>query len=250
MPKNPNLNSLTSFLHRYSAIFFTVFFALALWAFWTSYYGLKDVPIPGYIHFHGISMTLWCVLLISQATLIRFRQFKLHRWSGRLSFVLVPLILASGFHIAHITIKAVPPTMNVYYYLSALMFNSLFAFAILYGLAIRYRKKPATHARYMVCTVFPLVTPVTDRIIYKYTSSLVPHAPSPDGITMVPAFGFALALVLVIAMLIWDWSKHKRLDVFPVVFGLLVLYHISVLTFYRFPFWQEFTKWMMGLPLS
>jgi hypothetical protein len=31
---------------------------------------------------------------------------------------------------------------------------------------------------------------------------------------------------------------------------VLVLYHLSVLTFYQFGFWQAFGRWFVGLPLS
>jgi hypothetical protein len=241
---------LDGFLYNRSAIAFVLFFGLAIWAFWTSYYGKLTADFPTAIRFHGVTMSLWCLMLISQAFLIRLKKNKIHRLIGKLSYIIVPFILFSGAHLAQITINDSPPGSELYYYLIALMFNSLILFATLYGLAMWNRKKPLTHARFMACTIFPLFTPITDRLIYKYFEELIPLAPTLNGIPMVPALGFALADVILIGLLVWDWRAHKRLDVFPLVLALTVIYHLSVLTFYRFSFWKQTGDLFMSFPLS
>lgn len=241
---------LTRVLHTYSSALFVLFFVLALWAFWSSYYGVLRMDHPRHIHLHGITMTLWCLMLIAQASLIRFRQYRIHHITGRLSYVLVPCIIMSGLHIAHYTISQARPGSVAYYYMGALMFNSLIVFAIIYGLAIWHRKTSAVHARYMLCTIFPLVTPITDRIIYKNYRELVPLVPRIEGMPVVPAVGFALADIILLILIIWDWRAHGRLNVFPVVLGLLLIYHLSVLTWYGNGMWQDTVHWFMRLPLS
>lgn len=237
-------------LYRNTVFYFILFFMLALLAFWTSYYGVLRQPMSMAIHLHGITMTLWCLMLISQAFLIRTKRHPLHRIMGKFSYILVPFILFSGAHLAHITVSEAQPGTSAYYYMIALMYNALIVFTIFYSLAIRNRKKPLNHARFMLCTIFPLVTPVTDRIIYKYIDSLVPLAPTIQGMPVVPTFGFVLADMIVLGLLIWDWKVNQKLNVFPIVLGVLVLYHISVLTFWKYPFWQKFGDWVMRLPLS
>ena len=237
-------------LYQYSGIYFVVFFLLALIAFWTSYYGRLSAPMDFEVHFHGITMTLWCLMLISQAFLIRFKKHSWHRFSGKLSYLLVPLIVISGFNIAHFTIDNVPEGHPARYYRAALMFNSIVVFAIIYGLAIYFRKKPKLHARYMICTILPLITPITDRIIFKYIPALVSYAPAADGIRMVPALGFALGQIVLIALIIWDWKKNRQFNAFFIAWIPLTIYHISVLYFYEYSFWQTFTEWLMSLPLS
>lgn len=234
-------------LFRYGYILFIFFFLMALWAFWTSYYGVLSHPIPRATHLHGIAMTLWVVMLIGQAALIRLKQHKIHRWTGRLSYLLVPFILYAGANLAFATIRQSEPGTNSYYFAIALMFNSLVVFAILYALAIWYRKTPAIHARYMACTLLPAITPVTDRLIYKYFPSLIQYAPRmEDGMPMVPGLGFFLGDIILILLSIWDWKANKRWSVFPVVLVLLLIYHISVLTFYKYPFWQKIGDWIMN----
>src|SRR5688572_20627942 len=122
---------LDAFLHQYSFIFFILFFALALWAFWTSYYGRSSTGMSAAIRFHGIAMTTWCLLLISQPFLIRLKKKRLHKWVGKFSYLLVPFILFSGAHLAHLTILQQPIGSTSYYFSIALMYNSLIAFAII-----------------------------------------------------------------------------------------------------------------------
>lgn len=57
-------------------------------------------------------------------------------------------------------------------YFLALTLLSLVAFAVRYAMAIARRKNPRTHARWMICTVFPLVTPATDRLIGAHAPQL------------------------------------------------------------------------------
>ncbi len=239
-----------SLLHQYAFPLFLLFFVFVLWGFWTSYYSTFFQPHPTAIRLHGTAMTLWCLMLISQAFLIRWKKYKLHRSIGMISYVLVPFIIWSGLHLAYLTIQQAPQGSNPYYYMIALMYNSLIVFAILYGLAMWHRKKSVIHARYMISTIFPIITPVTDRLIYKYFDFLVPLAPtSSEGMPLVPAFGFAIGDLILIVLIIIDWRKHKRLTVFPFVLGLLVLYHLSVLILYRTGFWHAIADGMMKVPL-
>lgn len=238
-----------SLLHQYGFLFLFLFFILVLWAFWSSYYQTIFSPHPTAIRLHGTAMTLWCLMLIGQAFLVRWKKLRLHKRIGIMSYGLVPFILWSGAHLAYITIHQAPQRSYDYYYMIALMYNSLIVFAILYGLAIFYRKKSAIHARYMVSTIFPIITPVTDRLIYKYFDALVALAPTtPEGMPLVPIFGFALADLILMLLIIIDWKKHRRLSVFPFVLGLLVLYQLSVLIFYRHHVWHSMADVMMRIP--
>lgn len=239
-----------SLLYQYAFPLFIIFFILVLWGFWTSYYSTIFQTHPTAIRLHGTAMTLWCLMLISQAYLIRWKKYKLHSSIGMISYVLVPFIIWSGAHLANMTILQASQGSNPYYYMIALMYNSLLVFAILYGLAMWHRKKSTIHARYMISTIFPIITPVTDRLIYKYFDFLVPLAPTTlEGMPLVPFFGFAIGDLILIILIILDWKKHKRLTVFPAVLALLIIYHLSVLIFYQYDFWHTIADGMMKIPL-
>jgi hypothetical membrane protein len=252
--KNPGSKTrqvqLDLFLYTRSVFAFILFFGLALWAFWTSYYGKLHEDMAWSMRFHGMAMTAWCLMLILQPLLIRLQKNKLHRLTGKLSYIIAPLIVITGAHLAQITVRDMEAGTALYYFWIALMFISLLAFAILYGLAMWNRKKPLIHARYMVCTIFPLFTPITDRLIYKYFPELISLVPMLEDMPLVQLIGFALADILLITLLIWDWMAHKRLNVFPVVLLVMGIFQLSVLTFYKFSLWKQIGNWIMSLPLS
>jgi len=123
----------------------------------------------------------------------------------------------------------------------------LIAFLIFYGLAIYNKKKPTVHARLMVCTAFPMFTPITDRIIFIYFPSVVGYLPTIEQNPIAPVVGFAMADLILIGLSIWDWKSHRRWNVFPVALVILLLYHYSVMNFYKFEFWKDFSNWFYAL---
>jgi hypothetical protein len=248
--KRPLVVTPDRMLHRSSVWWFAAFALASLWAFWPSYFSqpLRQPEIR--LHLHGIGMALWCLLLVSQAYLIRQGLKQTHRLVGKISYALVPFIALATFNLVHFRMKAAQPLSNVSLYFMALMLNAIVVFVAFYALAMYHRHRPAVHARYMVCTAFPLFTPVTDRLIFNYFPSFIGYAPVLDGSPLVQVLGFLLADALLLGLLIWDWRANRRKDVFPIALGLMILYHVSVLTSYRIPLWKSFGEWFLRLPLS
>jgi hypothetical protein len=247
MAKSLNLNQ---FLYQKSAVYLIAFFGFALLAFWSSYYSILGRPMNFYVHFHGIFMTLWCLMLIAQAFFIRAKKYSVHSLVGKASYLIFPVLILSTILLIHATIRK-DSQVNLGTYISmALMMNATLVLAIIYGLGIYFQKDRFTHARYMVCTIFPLFTPITDRMIYKFVPGLVELAPKLEGSPMVPFFGYLLADLLLIGLAVWDWKTHRRKDVFLIVLALLLIYHISFFTFYKIPAWQDFSAWFYGLELT
>jgi hypothetical protein len=241
-------------VHRYSGTFFVAFLVLAVLAFWPNYLSRPFARLDPLFHLHGIAMFLWVGLLIVQARLIRTKRRPRHRSLGALSYVLAPAVVVFTILFVHQTlsrslagVEVIPPRglHNL-----ALMLNATVLFGVVYGLAMLYRRDPQRHARYMVCTLFPLFTPVTDRLIAFHFPPLRGLMPQIDGGPVVPFAGFVLADAMLVALVIWDWRRNRRLDVFPVVLGLLVVYHVSVMTLHLLPAWNTFAVWFLSLPLS
>lgn len=243
---------LTSLLLRNSGFAFVAFFAFVVLAFWPSYFSRVLDQASYHPHAHGLAMVLWCLLLIAQAYLIRTNRRDWHRSLGKTSFVLVPVIVVTTINFIHFRLDdiPVPQLPPVAYYLLALILNALIVFVALYALAIRYRRQAALHARFMLCTIFPLFTPVTDRLIGNYLPSIVELVPRIDGTPVLPVVGFILADAMLIALAIWDLLSGRKVYAFPAALGLLLLYHASVLTFYEMAFWRQFCTWFLNLPLS
>jgi len=236
-------------LYHVGVRLFATFTLAMILAFWPSYFSrLADQPSPHH-HAHGLAMTLWLGLLVAQAKLLRSGRKALHRRLGLVSYVLVPVIVIVTARFAHYTLQEVPALGSYGLFFLALVLLTLVAFVTLFALAMAYRGQPAVHARFMIATLFPLFTPVTDRLIGRYVPAIVPLVPRIGGSPVVPTAGFLLADVMLIALSVWDWRTNQR-RVFPIALAVLVLYHASVLTFYQFGFWHAFGEWFLSLPLS
>jgi len=231
-----------SLLER-SHLYYLIFFLFVLAAFWLTYITRFFEQENYRMHAHGITLFVWCLMLIIQPLLIRRKMNSLHRRVGKFSYVLVPVLLFTTFDLLRYRIRS---QSEIDYLSVALVLNALIAFSIMYGLAIYNRKKSAVHARYMLCTIFPFFTPATDRIISIYFPFTLPYFPPINGHPNVMLFGFALADAILIGLCFWDWRSHKRLNVFPFALAILIAYHYSVLTFYQYPFWQRFSEWIFA----
>jgi len=230
-------------LYQNSTFYFIVFFLFMLVGFWFTYF-TKLLDQENYrMHTHGVTLILWCLMLISQAYLIRAKNHTLHKKIGKFSYVLVPLLVFTTLDLLNYRLPGTLGTMDFFFV--ALVVNGLIAFVIFYALAIFFRKRPTIHARYMVSTAFPMFTPITDRIQYIYFPSTVSYLPTIEGNPIAPVVGFALADLLLLALCVWDWRAHRRLNVFPLALGVLVLYHYSVMNFYKFEFWKSFSNWFI-----
>jgi hypothetical protein len=241
-----------STLYRHSSKFFVLFLALMVLAFWPSYFTRLFEQPSFWFHAHGIALTLWCVLLVVQAQLIRTRRRPLHRLLGKTSYVLAPAVAVVTTLFVHYRVapglRGVSPLPPFVLHFLALTLISIVAFALFYGLAIWFRRDAQVHARWMICTVFPLFTPVTDRLIGAYFRPVVGLVPQIDGSPILPAAGFLLADLLLVALTLWDWRANRRL-VFPAALAALLVYHAGALTLHRAAPWNAFCVWFLSLPL-
>jgi hypothetical protein len=236
----------TALLYRNSPWVFTAFAAAVLVAFWPSYFSRLAAQPTFHAHTHGLAMTAWCALLIAQGWLVRRGDRALHRRLGLVSYVLVPVVAVATLAFVHFRMQG-RPLGSVQLHSLALMVNAVVAFVAIYALAMYHRHVPATHARCMICTIFPLFTPVTDRIIARHVPSIVPLVPRIDGAPILPVAGFVLTDAILIALWAWDWRWGRGSNAFPVALGILAVYHVSVLTLHRLPAWRTFGDWFTGL---
>lgn len=232
-------------LYQKSHLFFAGFFALMVWGFWFTYFTRLFDQASYRMHLHGIALIVWCALLIVQPYLIRKKRFDIHRKIGLFSYFWVPFLVFSTVDLLKFKLKNRLPSTDSSEFFIALVLNALVAFLILYGLAVYNRRKGTIHARFMVSTVFPMVTPITDRIIHIFFPSWVKLAPVVAGSHAVPLFGFILADILLLGLCIWDWKSHNRRDIFPFALIVVVAYQVSVFTLFQFDFWSVFSTWFI-----
>ena len=93
----PARANVTLLLRRHSAYGLAALLALTVPAFWPSYLHPAAVERDYHVHFHGISMFAWTVLLVAQATLIRTGRTAFHRALGSAAYALGPAIVQQLF---------------------------------------------------------------------------------------------------------------------------------------------------------
>ena len=237
-------------LYHFGVRLFAGFTMAMFVAFWPSYFSRLAEQPSSHHHAHGIAMSLWLVLLIAQASLMRSGNRALHRRLGLLSYALVPVIVVVTLRFVHYTLQEGPQQLGEYsLFFLALVVMTLVAFVALYALAMLSRSQPAVHARFMVATVFPLFPPVTDRLIARFLPSLIGDMPRIGGAPIVQCAGFAIADAILIGLSIWDWKANGR-HVFPIALAIVVAGQAAILTLHNFAFWQAFGPWFVSQPLS
>lgn len=238
---------LESALYQKSYLYLIGFFILMLLGFWVTYFTQLFNQENYRMHLHGTVMILWCILLVSQAFLIRRKKNKLHRQLGKTSYLLVPLIAFTTVDLYKFRLNQSTTIGDIDYLFTASVLIALFVFLLFYGLAIYFKNKPAIHARFMICTIFAMFTAIIDRIIYSFFPFLLPFFPSVDKQAIVQVLGLTLGDILLFILSIWDWRSHKRLNVFPIALIIHLLYHFAVMNFYKFEFWKSFSIWFFEL---
>jgi hypothetical protein len=118
-------------------------------------------------HFHGLMALLWILMLIVQPFLIRAKKYSLHRQIGKFSYILMPLLIISLFFVSKAgyvrNIKTVPEVDALAGLTNGI--PDMLNFAILYTLAMVYRKNTAYHLRFMASTGIMMIGPGLGRFL-------------------------------------------------------------------------------------
>ena len=226
---------------RNVVFWFIVLLAISIAGFWRTYFSvLFDGPHATH-HFHGVPMTLWVCLLITQAWLMRARRVRQHRQLGRVSYVLAPLVVVAGIVVTIHNISSAPdpmvPFMLSLYWFG--WFNALL-FGLLYALAIVHRRDVQLHARYMIATGLVFLFPGLSRLIYQVVE--VFGWPPPEFYDL----QFLTGLIGV-ALIAWD-RLHGRFRAPFIVFT--ALWALNLVIWHLIPgwaWWRSFTAWSVTL---
>lgn len=179
-------------------------------AFWPQY--LSQIgSVPAQMHMHGVTATLWVLMLIAQSWTIYHDNRSLHRTLGTLSLVLFPLFLMGGSTIflgmAQRYVEGSPFHAMYAPNLAWLDFVGVAGVAYLYYEALRNRRKVHPHSRYMLATVFFLFPPIFGRLM-----AIPLGVRGPEDFEKL-GFGFQVANGLTAAIAFWlayQSGRHGR----------------------------------------
>ena len=162
------------------------FIAIGFWpGYWSKLFG--DINSSSVIHIHTVLIMAWVVLSLVQPLLILKKKVQWHRLLGKTSYVLMPVILVSGYFLIQerylrqleiiskrVASGEVQITAEQIYSSAAaslrlgLVYFLLLAF--LYSLAIIYRKSILYHATFMFGAILTALGPSLDRVLFKVLS--------------------------------------------------------------------------------
>jgi hypothetical protein len=217
-----------------------VFPLIILAGFGRTYYlkGLFNVPplASPIVHLHGLLMTMWVALFATQVWFISSRRVRLHQRLGYGSIGLAVLIIATAFVTAVRAAKfgaaSTPPGIPPRAFLIVPVFD-LLMFAILFGGAIYFRRRPAEHKRLMLLTVVNFLPPAIARIPIASLQALGP----------LWFFGFPTVLTLLCLGL--DTRRHGRLNkVFLAGALLLIASYVVRLVLMGTSGWMQIATWL------
>lgn len=227
-----------------NSVFFLVLIPLfAVWGFWVTYFTRPAGSYYYWEHIHGFALFGWCILLASQAFLIRTNRRSLHRTLGRVSWLLGPLVVVSTIFLGNYKLNLRQLSDDGLYTFGLQFFlGSLFAWFWLK--AMWHRRQPELHARWMICTGLTMLDPIFARII------LVNFYPVPLHTGHVQLMTFALVDVILLWLIYRDWKSASRQLVFLHAFGLFLVAQAAMLSVWNSPQWKSFCAWFAGLPLT
>jgi hypothetical protein len=151
------------------------------------------------VHLHGIVMTAWVLLFVTQISLVATRRTKIHQRLGVLGGVLAALVVIVGIltalYAAARDASPGPPALSFL----IIPLGDMLIFSILIGLALYFRRKLDIHKRLMLLAAINLLTPAIARIPLDFI------------INGGPLVFFGLTDLCVLACVAFDTFKHRRL---------------------------------------
>jgi hypothetical protein len=155
--------------------------------------GMNPIELPLLFHLHGIVYVSWFGLFILQASLIGRNNKALHINLGKLSVVIVTVMLATGWLMAKGSFdRGVSPIPNIsiQQFMAFPVFD-LFGLVVFYSLALAKRFDAEFHKRAMLLALIAIIDPAVARI----------------GLTIgFPPFPL-VASILLVGVLIWHDRK-------------------------------------------
>ncbi|MBL7851657.1 MAG: hypothetical protein JNN04_12200 [Cyclobacteriaceae bacterium] len=207
-----------------------LYLPLAAVAFHTTYFSVIEGQTP-VTHVHFVVMALWLGLSITQPLLIRYRQTGWHRTIGKFSYIVLPMVVLTGFAMLRQGAKyevarlqgevasgaaALSDDQVVQRVLDGSLLGVVYIVwpAIFFTLAMWHRRNMIFHSRYMLAAIVTVTGPIVDRLFFIRLGI--------ENIYSIPASFVAFTLIDgILAALAWVDYRNGR-PVKPLVVSLII----------------------------
>lgn len=184
-------------IYRSAIYWFITVTAILILGFYFTYFSRFPVfeGLSWAHHFHGILFFLWMLLMVAQPMLIAYKKVAVHQFIGKISYLLMPLLLIS----IHLMSKSTYSKSLAEYGREAALGAIAISIPVipilglLYVLAIYNSKKTAHHMRYMIGISILLLGPGLGRAII-----VLGHLPFPVGVCITNAIATSISAILLI----------------------------------------------------
>jgi hypothetical protein len=181
-------------------------FAIALLGFYFTYWS-KFFEVPFEQHLHGLTATIWYLLLIIQPYLIRKGNIKSHRLYGMASLFIAGGVVFSAAQIIPGNFTNENLSDHLKYGLSFFDFLILIGFSVSVMMAIKTIKNTFDHVRWMVSTSFWALMPALSRMIY-FPMLMIYGYPTPISFTLLAGLCGAFTTIILVVLMIRDKQAH------------------------------------------
>ncbi len=232
--------------YRRAWIGILVLLLLSVPAFWRAYWGTL-ATVPWQYHVHGISASLWLLLLIAQGWTIHHGRRAFHKTAGLASFALIPVFAAGGLLVIGTMANGVSPFYEMYGdRLAALDIISIAMFLWFAHEALRNRRNAGLHGGYMISTVFFLMAPTLGRLMPAFVPGLTIRS-----MEEAHRFGYGLHVSHVIAFVFITWlyvAYPRARRPFVLTAAALAVQSIVFETVARTDAWDAVMRSYAGIP--
>lgn len=189
-------------------------------------------------HFHGITGTLWMIILIAQPLLYRFGKMKYHRRIGWASIALAPIVFYGAIRMIQFMMNTREASELLYKFAWLDVFTIL-PFALFVVLGVVYRKDIQYHSRFMICTIFGPLSAGIVRIFYLMLNNWN------SAIT-----GTYVLFELILLLLIFDdWRKGRIRSPYVICLIIFLVQHVLIYFAGEWEWWREFIHQLANMNL-
>ncbi len=212
--------------------------AVAFIGFARTYY-LKGVfggpSLTTLVHAHGLVMTLWVALFVTQVTLVSTRRVDLHRRLGMAGAGIAALVfvvgVATAIEGARLGVSPGPPPLVFL----AIPLGVISVFALFVAAGIANRRRGDYHKRLMLLASVSVLTPAIARIPIDVLQS--------GGIVVF----FLLTDLIAIACAAWDAVRRRRLHpAFAGGIAFLIVSQVAMLAIAGTSAWKAIATWLVS----
>jgi hypothetical protein len=149
---------------------------IVLAGFWPSYFGRIFRGVvnewPWVIHLHAASFMGFMALLLTQALLVSTGRVRLHKKLGTIGIgygilvFLIGLVVSCALPLHHLDVDDREMGRAARLLLDG--WRDMALFAVLFGAAIAYRRRPETYKRLIVLAAVAIILPAASRLVQAY----------------------------------------------------------------------------------